>query len=67
MLLINCLIISFCNLKLCIKYKLIDHIINNIRLTHNLTCVLRVQKTYNSTVRFSKYVVMFILFSKPIL
>ena len=33
---------SFCNLKLYIKYKLIDHILNNIQLTQNLTCVLRV-------------------------
>ena len=36
------LIASFCNLKLCTKYKLIDHIVNDIRLTQNLTCVLRV-------------------------
>ena len=34
-------IISFCNLKLYIKYKLIDHMVNNIWLTQNLTCVLR--------------------------
>ena len=32
---------SFCNLKLYTKYKLIDHIVNDIRLTQNLTCVLR--------------------------
>ena len=25
---INCLNWNFCNLKLCIKYKLIDHIVN---------------------------------------
>ena len=36
---INCLI---CNLKLCIKYKIIDHVANNIRLIQNLACVLRV-------------------------
>ena len=35
---------SFCSLKLCIKYKLIDHIINNIRLIQNLTCILRVKE-----------------------
>ena len=33
---------SFCNLKLYIKYKLRDHILNNIQLTQNLTYVLRV-------------------------
>ena len=38
---INYLIASFCNLKLCIKYKLIDDIVNNIILTQNLTCVLK--------------------------
>ena len=30
-----------CNLKLCMKYKIIDYIVNNIRLTQKLTCVLR--------------------------
>ena len=30
------------SLKLCIKYKLIDHIVNNVQLTQNLTCVLKV-------------------------
>ena len=30
----------FYNLKLYIKYKLIDHIVNNIQLTQNLTYVL---------------------------
>ena len=33
--------ISFGSLKLCKKYKHIDHIVNNIRLTQNLTYVLR--------------------------
>ena len=32
----------FCSLKLCIKYNLIDHIVNNIRLAQNLTYELRV-------------------------
>ena len=27
---INCLNLKFCSLKLYIKYKLIDHIVNNI-------------------------------------
>ena len=60
------LIVNFCSLKLCLKYKLIDHIVNNIRLTQNLTYVLRVW-ICNSTVRFSKYVVMFILGEKTLL
>ena len=55
---------SFCNLKLFTKYKFIDHIINNILLTQNLTCVLRAQRTCNSMVRFSTYVVVFILLSE---
>ena len=33
---------SFCSLKLYIKYKLIDYIVNNILLTQNLTYVLSV-------------------------
>ena len=32
---INCLNCKFCSLKLCIKYKLREHIVNNIRLTQN--------------------------------
>jgi len=42
------------------KNKFIEQIVNNIQLTQNLTCVLRI---YNSMVRFSKYVVMLIFFS----
>ena len=38
-----------------------DQIINNIWLTWNLTCVLR---TYNSMIRFSKYVAMLICLMK---
>ena len=38
---IKCLNCKFCSLELCIKYKLIDHIINNIRLIQNMTCLLR--------------------------
>ena len=63
---INFLIASFCSLKLCIKYKFIDHIINNIRLTQNLTCVLKAYRTCNSTVKFSKYVLMLMIFSKVV-
>ena len=39
---INCLNCIFFSLKLCIKYKLINHIVNNIWLTQNLTYVLKV-------------------------
>ena len=46
--------VFFFNLKLCIKYNLINHIVNNIILTQNLTCVLKTYKTYNPMVRFSK-------------
>ena len=35
-------------------------------MTQNLTCVLRAQRTCNSTVKFSKYVVM-LIFLKEIL
>ena len=48
------------------NYKFVDHIINNIWLTQNLTCILRAQRTCNSMVRFSKYVVIFILLSKVV-
>ena len=52
---------------MCIKYKFIHHIENNIRLTQNLTHVLRAWRTCNLIVRFSKYVVMFILLSNFVL
>ena len=42
MLSINCLKCKNCSLKLCIKYKFVDHIVNNIQLTQNFTCVLKV-------------------------
>ena len=40
--------------------------VNNIQLTQNLTCVLRGQRACNSMIKFSKYIVMFILLSKTI-
>ena len=64
--LINFLNCKFLYFKSMHKYKLIDYIVNNIQLIQNLTCVLRAQRKYNLTVRFSKYVVMFILLSKVI-
>ena len=38
---INIIISSFCNLKLYIKNKLINQIVNNIRFEQNLICILR--------------------------
>ena len=38
---INVIISSFCDLKLYIKNKLIDQIVNNIKFERNLTCILR--------------------------
>ena len=45
---------SFCDIKLCIKIKFIDQIVNNIRFKWNFICILRGQGTWNSAVRFSK-------------
>ena len=42
---INVIISIFCNLKLCIKNKLIDQIVNNIQFERNLICMLRTQGT----------------------
>ena len=57
---------SICNLKLCIKYKLINHIVNNIKLTQNSTYVLRVQWICNPMIKFSKYIVMLMILSKVV-
>ena len=38
-----------------------NQIINNIQLTQNLTLLLRTQRIYNSTVKFSNYIVMLII------
>ena len=40
--------------------------VNNIQLTQNLACVLRDCRICNSTIRFLKYVVTFILLSKVV-
>ena len=37
----NVKISGFCNIKLCIKNKFIDWIVNNIWIERNLTCILR--------------------------
>ena len=52
---INIKISSFCNLKLCIQNKFIDHIVNKIWFERNLICMLRTKGTWNSMVRFSKF------------
>ena len=52
---INCLNSSFCSLKLCIKDKFTDRMIDNIQLTWKLTQMLRTYRICNSMVRFSKY------------
>ena len=62
----NCLNWKFYSLKLCIKYNHIDHIVNNTVLAQNLTWVLRTQRTYNPTVRFSKYIKMLTILSNVI-
>ena len=38
---INIKILNFCDLKLCIKNKFIDQIVNNIQFERNLICILR--------------------------
>ena len=57
---------SLCNLKLCIKYNLINHMVNNIWLSQNLIYVLRALGKCNSTIRFSKYIIMLIILSKVV-
>ena len=37
------------------KYEFIDQVINSIRLTRKLACMLRIYITYNSTVKILKY------------
>ena len=41
-----------------------DHIVNNIQLSQNLTYIWKAQRTYNLIVRFSKYVVILMVLSK---
>ena len=52
---VNIKISSFYDLKLCIKNKFIDRIVNNIQFEQNLICMLGAKGTWNSTVRFSKF------------
>ena len=48
---INCLDSSFSSFKQCIKDEFIDQMVNYIRLA----CMLRLYRTSNPTVGFSKY------------
>ena len=43
---INCLNCEFLYLKLYIKIKFMDHLVNNILFVQNLAYVLRVQRVY---------------------
>ena len=52
---INCLNLSFCSLKLCIKDEFEDQMVNYIRLALKLACILRTYRTYNPMVEISKY------------
>ena len=63
---INYLNLSFYSLKLCIKYELINYIVNNIQLTQNLTCVLRAERTCNPMIKSSKYVAILMILSKVV-
>ena len=67
MLLIKCLNFEFLySLKLYMKNKFMDWIINNILLKWNLTRVLRIYRKYYSTDRFSKYIVILIFLLRVI-
>ena len=46
---------KFCNIKLYIKNKFNNRIVNNIRFEQKLTCVLRTKRTCNKIVKFSKF------------
>ena len=57
---------QFFYLKLYIKYKHVDYIINNIQLIQNLICILKAYSTCNPIVKILKYVVMLIILSKVV-
>ena len=48
----NCLNCKIFYSKIMHKKKMVNHRVNNIILTQNLTCVLKTYKTYNPMVRF---------------
>ena len=47
---------KFYDIKLCIKNKFIDQIVNNIQFEWNLTNILRAWDIWKPTVRFSKFI-----------
>ena len=49
---ITCLNLNFCSLKLCMKNKFMDWIVNNIKLVWNLTCMLTVKNIKNMQLIF---------------
>ena len=51
----NVKISNFYYLKLYIKNKFIDRMVNNIQFERNSIYVIRTKKTYNPTIRFSKF------------
>ena len=51
----NCLVSSFSSLEQCIKFDFIYQMVNYIRLAWKLACMLRLYRTCNPTVGFSKY------------
>ena len=52
---INFLNSSFYSLKYYVKDEFIHRMVNNIQLTWKLAWKLKTYRTYNSTMRFSKY------------
>ena len=52
---INCLNLSFCSLKLCIKDEFKDQMVNYIQWIQKLACMLKIYRTCNPTVEFLKY------------
>ena len=51
----NIKISNFYDLKLCIKNKFFNQLVNNIRFERNLICMLAKEETWNSNIRFSKF------------
>ena len=51
----NCLDSSFSGLKYCIIYEFVGQMLNYIQLAWKLTCLLKLYRTCNPMVGFSKY------------
>ena len=52
----NVKISKFCDLKLYIKNKFIDRIINKIQFKRNLICMLRIWEIWNSTIKILNFI-----------